>query len=195
MLQPTFCVWYFQHPASVYSSFKTPLKVHLLRKSFPPHLTQVEMTTSSLTGVTTAPFILWKQQDLIRLLLSLQLLMDIECPLGFQTFGVPEPKCRQKHMGEAEGVYGETMYIQEQKAARAMRKFKGSGSNTVQTAVNFYIPGFGVIHTTGAFSVYALFVTWQPWWQRASSLCANCSFNMLMLTSFTVLLPCLTTVG
>lgn len=44
-------------------------------------------------------------------------------------------------------------------------------------------------------SVHALFVTYWPLWQRGSGLCANCVFNMLMATSLSMGLPCLTTVG
>lgn len=52
-----------------------------------------------------------------------------------------------------------------------------------------HIPGSGVIHTAWAFSVHALFVTCGPWWQRASGLRANRSFNMLMLTPLPTPLP------
>lgn len=91
-------------------------------------------------------------------------------------------------IAEAEIVCGEMMSFQEQKEARAERTIKSSLVNAVETAGNFYIPGFGVVHTAWAFSVHALFGTYWPLWQRTSSLCANCFFNMLMSTSLSMLL-------
>lgn len=54
-------------------------------------------------------------------------------------------------VAEAGGVYGEAMCIREQKGARAGRKFRGSVTNTVQTAVNFHIAGFGSSTQPGPF--------------------------------------------
>lgn len=62
-------------------------------------------------------------------------------------------------MAEAEGVYGETMYIREQRGAGAGRKIRGSGY-TVQTAVTLLSQDLGssTQHGPFLFMLYLLHV-------------------------------------
>lgn len=131
------------------------------------------------------------------LLVNLQMLVDFgfsECPVGFPTSCVPEPKPEPRDtwvIAEVEIAYRETTSFQEKKGARAGR----TSTKTVQITGIFLQPRlWGHSHSV-SLSVHALFVTYWPLWQRGSGLCANCVFNMLMSTSLSMRLPCLPTVG